>query len=67
MDENAAAVAEGDNDEDSDDSDYTDSDDEEKEIVPGKGMLEQIFHLQNIENANKLGLSAGPIKSKKLA
>ena len=67
MDENAAAVGEGDNDEDSDDSDYTDSDDEDKEIVPGEGMLEQIFHLQNIENANKLGLSAGPIKSKKLA
>ena len=46
--------------EDDDESDYDsefDSDDENRAPVPGGDLLEQIFHLQNVENANKLGIS----------
>ena len=47
------------------DSDFTDSDDEYP--VEGANLLEQICNLQNAENANQLGLSAKPAKSKPLA
>ena len=54
-------VQEEDNeDEEDDESDYDsefDSDDENRAPVPGGDLLEQIFHLQNVENANKLGIS----------
>ena len=53
-------------------SDYDselDSDDERTTPVPGGDLLQQIFHLQNVENANKLGIiqktTSKPLMKKK--
>lgn len=56
---NAATPANNasDDDVDSDDSSCDDDSDEMTDPVPGGNLLEQIFHLQNVENANKLGIS----------
>ena len=59
----------GGDDDDSYDDDDLSSDSSDNGIpVPGEGLLQQIFHLQNKDNANQLGISMKePSKSKPLA
>ena len=42
---------------DDDDYDFDSDDSDNCEPIPGDGLLEQIFHLQNKESANQLGIS----------